>query len=531
VLAGRWRRARGVRGPAGASSPRAWADAWRGWLAAVGWPGDRPLSSAEHQACGAWDELLVAFATLGAVEPRMARGEALAGLRALATGRVFQPEAPRAPIQILGVLEAAGLPFDALWIAGLAAETWPPAPRPNPLLPYAWQRERDVPRATAARELARAKALTAQLVRGAPEVVVSHASRVDDHERVASALIVDFPVVETAAAATKSTAQRMFDGRPAMERVADDRAPPVVAGTRLRGGAGLVEAQGDCPFRAVAAHRLATAPWPTPGEGLSPLERGSLVHGALAAFWVDVRDHAALSSLPPEALDARVEAAVAIATAKVEAVRWRALPPIVAAGEARRIAGLVRAWLEAGERSRPPFEVVGVEIDARLTRHDVTIGLRIDRLDRLADGGIAIIDYKTGVARVPAAWLALRPEAPQLGLYALARHDAAPGEPVRAVAYAQLKPGELKVQGIAADPDLWPALPEPAAVRAAGLADWPAVERRWEEGLGALFREIAEGVATVAPRDAPMTCRHCGLQSLCRIGTIAAGVEEGEADA
>jgi hypothetical protein len=50
------------------------------------------------------------------------------------------PESPPASIQILGGLEAAGLPFDALWVAGLAAERWPPAPRPNPLLPLAWQR-------------------------------------------------------------------------------------------------------------------------------------------------------------------------------------------------------------------------------------------------------------------------------------------------------------------------------------------------------------------------------------------------------
>jgi hypothetical protein len=82
---------------------------------------------------------------LAFVAPGMRRAEAIAALVALARAKVFQPESPPAPIQILGVLEAAGLSFDGLWVAGLAADTWPPAPQPNPLLPIAWQRDHNVP--------------------------------------------------------------------------------------------------------------------------------------------------------------------------------------------------------------------------------------------------------------------------------------------------------------------------------------------------------------------------------------------------
>ena len=69
---------------------------------------------------------------------------------------MFQPEGTDAPIQLLGVLEGAGLDFDALWVAGLSADRWPPAPAPNPLLPLHWQRERNVPRSSAENELAHA---------------------------------------------------------------------------------------------------------------------------------------------------------------------------------------------------------------------------------------------------------------------------------------------------------------------------------------------------------------------------------------
>jgi exodeoxyribonuclease-5 len=157
-----------------AATPRAWTETWRAWLAAVGWPGERALSSVEWQARAAWDDLLAEFATLGSVTRLLHRGAAVAALVSLARDKVFQPESAPAPIQILGGLEAAGLPLDALWVAGLAAERWPPARPANPLLPLVWQRERNVPRSTAARELAYAQALT-QWARAAPEVVFSSA--------------------------------------------------------------------------------------------------------------------------------------------------------------------------------------------------------------------------------------------------------------------------------------------------------------------------------------------------------------------
>ena len=121
-LAQRWAAAiDGVRWPA-SGSPREHADAWRSALAAIGWPGTRPLDSHEYQALRAWDKALAEFASLSAVERRMTRSDALATLRSHVASVVFQPESAPAPIQITGMLEAAGQPFDALWLAGLTAE-------------------------------------------------------------------------------------------------------------------------------------------------------------------------------------------------------------------------------------------------------------------------------------------------------------------------------------------------------------------------------------------------------------------------
>src|SRR5439155_11165770 len=116
------------------------------------------------------------------------------------------------------------LPLDALWVAGLAAERWPPAPRPNPLLPLTWQRERNVPRSTAARELAYAQALTREWARGAPEVVFSFAAIADDHPRTVSSLVASASPRPTGTPGL-STARVQFNRAPVYEAIADDRAP------------------------------------------------------------------------------------------------------------------------------------------------------------------------------------------------------------------------------------------------------------------------------------------------------------------
>ncbi len=312
-----------------------------------------------------------------------------------------------------------------------------------------------------------------------------------------------------------------FDRAPAHESVADDRAPRLPGGTAVAGGAGLIAAQGDCPFQAVGRHRLRADPWPTPVDGFSAAERGVLVHAALAAFWRDVVDHATLVALPHDDFLRRIDAAVAVAARTITQARWSRLPAVVAAGEAARIAKTVRAWVDEFDRGRAPFVVADVEAARLLALGGLQWTLRVDRIDALADGGVAIIDYKTGIVTSPNRWFDDRAQEPQLGLYWLAQRGFDPARPVRAVAYAQLRPGEVKAVGLAADAGAWPALPEPSAVKGIGLADWPAVEGRWRHTLAALAIEVREGHASVTPRDPRVTCTRCGRQPLCRIGALA----------
>ena len=516
-LAARWRDASSMPKHERATSPRNWADAWRQWLAAAGWPGPRTLDSAEYQAREAWERLLLQFSSLGAVATRMSRSAAVDMFRAMSRETVFQPEGSAAPIQILGVLEASGIAFDALWVVGLAADRWPPAPEPNPMLPLAWQRERQIPRANASGELAFARALTAGFAAAATEVVFSSASTVDDRPSSPSALITAYP--EAPLPMSPATWPRMIAVNQRLESIADDRAPPLSPGSVAPGGSRIIAAQSDCPFQAVARHRLDAKPWPVPLGSLSAQERGTLVHSAMAAFWTAARDHATLLGLDGAGETRLVEAAVETALAQFPAMRWRSLPTLVRAAEATRLARLLRAWLQI-ERLRPPFAVHGVEATATIDLASLTFRIRSDRSDALADGGIAIVDFKTGRAERPAQWFDPRPRAIQLGMYVLAERDARPDVEVRAAAYAQLRPDAVAAVGLAADANAWPALSQVTEVSACKLDDWQALEAWWRSQLGALASEIAAGNAVVSPRQKPLACRTCSLQPLCRIQSL-----------
>jgi probable DNA repair protein len=389
-------------------------------------------------------------------------------------------------------------------------------------LPLVWQRDRDVPRSSAARELRFAEIATATLLRGAPQIVVSYAQGADDEEPPRpSELIASRKPASLAPRPTDvrdlTSARRIRASRPALETLPDLDAPPLAEAASVRGGAHAFEAQANCPFQAIGLHRLRAKPWPGVTVGLTPIERGTLVHAALASFWNDVRDHATLTTLDSAALDARIASATSAARAAIRTERWRWVPDVIAAGETARIHALLREWIARHERTRPPFVVEATEREVVLALAGIAFRLRIDRLDRIGDG-VAIIDYKTGITPAPKLWFDERPRSPQIGLYTLARRQAEPESRTHAAVYAQLRSGELKVNGVADDVSLWPVL---APLDRTPAASWPALEAWWTAHLVALAEELRDGVATIAPREGEKTCRLCGLFALCRVRSAA----------
>lgn len=483
--------------------PQHWARHFSERLAAAGFPG-RALDSDEYQARVKFEEALAELASLGRVVPRMREAEAVSMLRRLCAETPFQPESADAPIHVLGVLESEGLEFDALWVSGLTDDAWPLRANPNPFIPIALQKRAGIPEATPESSLQWARRITAGWLTAAPEVVLSHPAREEDRELVGSSLVAGVP--QDAGASDVASYPRYRDllfSQRRVEDAEDGLAPPLPTRTP-RGGTRVLADQSACPFRAFARHRLGAEPLEEPAEGPDARQRGSLLHALMKSLWTRLGGSERLQG----------DCSAEIARAADEAIAEVGIEEPFAALERTRLAKLAREWL-AVERTRAPFEVVALEEPGMLQAGGLELSGRIDRIDRLASGGVAVIDYKTGRA-TPNEWLGIRPDDPQLPLYTLNAEGAV------AVAFAKLKPGEMRYMGFSRLKDAIPRVQQ--------AKNWDALVSDWKAGVDALARAFAAGEAGVDPKRGLQTCRRCDLQPLCRVherlGALDAGDDE-----
>lgn len=506
----------------GSAPPSRWAERFSAAMAQAGWPGERSLTSAEHQAAHAWRETLAALRRLDDVVAPCSAARALARLSRLAAERIHQPRGRPAPVQVLGMQEAAGMTFTHLRITGLHDAAWPPAPRPVPFLPVRLQRAWGMPEADAALSLERSRAVLSRLLASAPTVVVSHPRRDGDEVLRPSRLIMHLRSLgaDESPASGGRLAGWVHAAAPPLEEVDDGRGPALAAG-EAAGGAGLLRDQSACPFRAYARWRLNAAAVPEPVPQPDPRIRGIMMHEALASVWAELGSREALAALEPPAREALVARHVDAALDKALERGWARLPRPVAGLEARRMRELLDQWLQR-ERERGPFTVEASEERATFGIGELALHMRLDRLDRLPDGRAGIIDYKTGRARV-GDWEGERPAEPQLPAYAVGLD--ARGDAPAFVAFAQLRRGEMAWRGLAA-----PGAAVADGVRELDADAWARQLEDWRHALAGLAAAFVAGEAAVDPRD-PGECRGCDVQPLCRVWEQPApGAETEEGD-
>src|SRR5438552_2434659 len=477
-------------GDAGEKSPSEWARHFSALLEAAGFPGERSLDSEEFQTRAKWHEVLGEFAKLDRVSKNFSLQKALSILKQICSDTLFQPESADAPIQVLGVLESAGLRFDCLWVSGLTDEAWPLAARPNPFIPIALQKKAGIPQASAEGSLAFGRRITEEWSSSAKEVVLSWPAKEEDRDLAPSPLILEIPASSLSVPAYPRYRDLLFASKK-LESLEDSKAPAVKV-KQVRGRTRVLSDQAACPFRAFARWRLAAQELEEPTPGLDARQRGALLHDLMKHLWLSLRNSKALEKdLDP-----------AIASAAAAAVKENGLEGRFAELERERLARLAREWLEI-EKTRAPFEVAALEERRTLNVAGLELSGRIDRMDRLERGGHALIDYKTGQA-TRNAWLGERPDDPQLPLYAV----SAP-ERIDAVAFARLNPGEMAFRGFSKEKNV---LPKVELYR-----DWRGLFDQWRKETRDLGAAFAAGDARVDPKYALKTCRLCDLQTLCRV--------------
>jgi ATP-dependent helicase/nuclease subunit B len=496
------------------ANPLAWAEFVPQLLQTVGYPGGRALSSAEFQAMHRWEQAIETCASLGFSGRRMAWSAFLTALERTLNETLFSPESEDAPILISGPAESAGLDADGIWFLGASEDAWPASGAANPLLPVDLQRDAEMPHASALLDWRLAEAVTHRLLASAQEIHFSFARTAEGVEARPSRLIV-----KIAGAPRNPPADFLAPRVPDPLTVwFDDRSQVPFAGGALRGGANVLTAQSQCAFKAFALARLGAEGWEPAQAGLTAAQRGRLLHAVLHSIWGGpphgIRSHAELLlKLSDLATFVQHHVRTAFREALPAAV-GEAMPHAYLALEETRLVTVVSEWLRF-EAERVPFNEARTEVDAAVEIGGLALNLRLDRIDRLSDESLLVIDYKTGNVS-PRLWELPRPDDVQLPLYAGFALDSAAKLPGGLV-FARVRAGRHEFAGrvVDASGQLLAGLGSRRALvkeplTAEALREW----RAYIENLAVAF---IEGRAQVNPRDYPKTCERCGLQTLCRV--------------
>ena len=486
--------------PTAPKYPSTWAQQFTVELLALGWPGQRILNTKEYQQQKRWRQLLEEFATLDIITQPCTRKTALHLLRQLARHAIFKPKTEIAPIQVLGLLEAAGEHFDKVWIMDLNDKNWPPSPKPNPFLPLNIQKRHQMPHSSVKRETDYAVQLQQQFLNSAPTVILSAALQESDLQLSPSPLIRQFPLI------TPEELQlppfQIFNGRifnsKKIEQIVDQTIP-LQDNEPIRGGSSLLQSQSVCPFQAFAKIRLQAKALEEPHAGLSGAERGDFVHRLLDLVWKKIKDWYTLNNYSDQELETLIGGIID------HFFKQKPSQSIFIRIEKKRIKQLIKKWL-IFEKKREPFIVA-----QRETARDIKVGplnlqVRIDRIDTIGNNQF-LIDYKINKKNTPDSWLGDRLKDTQLPLYCTFAVRAAKG-----MAYAEVHNKEMKFNGLI-DPKEKHFFKDITV----SPTSWDILTQKWKILLNQLAIDFSNGKADVDPFDAE-TCKYCELSTLCRIG-------------
>jgi len=402
-----------------------WWAAVEALLSPLAGTGDVPLASALDRLAEAAEVL-----TAGAVWSG-ADGRALAafveGLRLAAadTGTALSPEdlptalrdamdreAVRPPwgghprVAIYGLIEARMSRADLVICAGLAEGTWPGASAPDALLAPAVLRALGVPGADFRIGLA-AHDLAAAL--GAPEVVLSHARRDESGPVIPSrfvlrvrAMLGEKLLSEHTEIAAVKLAEEIDLGDPAAPHPRPQPRPSA--------------AQRDVPIAVTGLDRLRGDPYQFYASDVLRLRKWDALDAEPTAAWKGTAVHAILEEWHKQGGDL-------LPIAEAELAKMSAHPLVRGLWWPRLVAALQWVEREIADQGAAGRTVAVSEARGHITYRGVKIVGRADRIDRLPDGTLAIVDYKTGGP--PSARRVEEGFALQLGLIGLMAREGA----------------------------------------------------------------------------------------------------------
>ncbi len=290
---------------------------------------------------------------------------------------VRPPQGGHPRLAILGQLEARLQTADLTILGGLNEGVWPSLPAPDPWLAPRIRAELELPGlerriGLAAHDLAGAL--------GAPQVLLTRARRDATAPTIASRFWLRLEALSGGLErADDLVAWARAIDLPAAYTPAERPAPsPAVEARPKTISVTEVDRLKADPYAFYARRMLRLAPLDPVDADPSAAWRGTAVHDVLQKWFEQ-------DGCVPERLRARAEAML---------VDERTHPMMRALWQPRLMEAV--DWIARQIAADPSRKVLAVELDGEIAFEGVRLRGKFDRIDRLGDGSLAIVDYKTG---------------------------------------------------------------------------------------------------------------------------------------
>ncbi len=506
-----------------------WSEKLPERLETMGWPGPAEPDSVSFQAIEAFKSEIQQLASLDLIVSFSKYDPLLSRLRNQLSSQSFAPESLSPRVAVIDISESSDLQFDAVWFANLTENCWPKPARPTPFLTIPEQKACGYNFASIALSHNLADIQFQRLQTQSPIFIGSYYSKEDDIEihpsPVISALLKEGLESGESVESGAGFLQSLRDNTLVKSFFDDDIGIPYKE-QNAPGGTQLIQNQASCAFKAYASQRLLARSIGEREQGLDAIDRGMLIHRVLEDIWREMETSDTLHALDENALKALI----------ADKIKSNNNAFIFASGcelrffdsHSKWLQQLLFGWFELEKCRKLKFTATALEQSATLELNGLRLKFKIDRIDLLDDGSIAVIDYKTGSTSPLADWVGDRPKYPQLALYAMAveNEDENPlssDSALSVLVAAQVRTNDLRFRGIFIDSPFYLDTVKDGIVRHIeksklddDLQNWQALKAHWRLTLSELTAQFQRGEAQVNPVD-DQACAYCDFHALCRI--------------
>ena len=494
--------------------PSQWVSLFSEILISMGWPAGQNIeesntginiNSTEFQAITQFQMSLQQIKQLDPIWGSKPANIVFNELKNLLEHTPFQIQTDQNQIDILGMLEGAGIKYSKLWLFNMTSDVWPGSADPNPFIPVEIQRQHQLPHATAEREYAYAEKLTTRYFSSSDHLIISYSKHEKDKENTLSLLLSDLVVQDKKMKDLwiPSVEHTTFETCKLLSLV-DERGPPQEK-IHIKGGVKALNLQSLCPFRAFAETRLNATGRFKLTIGPAAWLRGQIIHKVLENIFKNFVNKQQLiefceSSTYNEQLHQFITTAIKDFQLRYNNIFTHGIVLI----EIELIYDLIGKWLGV-EIARNNFTVWALEQEYLLKLEDLSFKVRVDRIDQVdatSETKYIIIDYKTSKQNINNLF-AEELSNVQLPLYTLIEQIPQ----VDAILFAEILDDGYGFNGLTDE-----------NIRITGsvtVNEWQELQQGWKKDINKIATDFKNGHAEVKPRDASI-CHNCHLPTFCR---------------